>query len=183
MLLALSSRQFVQGKRRPWGFRPSFSLRGVWCLLFLCCLFSRARYPHRFGETTARQPTRLHAVIPTLCLRTQRLNRLRLKPLVYFTANDDPAALTQAVLYVLRNEIRRWVKFVRVYPTIQDVPVIKPAVYDHINREFPSGPLRGWEAVSCLSLCVCVRAGVRVHVCMRACVHVCVCLNAIVQIK
>jgi len=37
------------------------------------------------------------------------------KPLVFFTNDDDPATLTQAIIYILSNEQRRWIKFVRVY--------------------------------------------------------------------
>ena len=37
------------------------------------------------------------------------------KPLVFFTNDDNPATLTQAIMYILANEQRRWIKFVRVY--------------------------------------------------------------------
>ena len=44
-----------------------------------------------------------------------KIASLTSKPLVFFTNDDNPATLTEAIMYILANEQRRWIKFVHVY--------------------------------------------------------------------
>ena len=60
------------------------------------------------------------------------------KPLVYFTKDDSPKALANAVRYVLANEQRCWIKFVRVYSKKSDVPVKVPIVYQYLLDSHPN---------------------------------------------
>ena len=60
------------------------------------------------------------------------------KPLVYFTKDDSPKALANAVRYVLANEQRCWIKFVRVYPTKAAVPAKVPIVYQYLLDSHPN---------------------------------------------
>ena len=60
------------------------------------------------------------------------------KPLVYFTKDDSPKALANAVRYVLANEQRCWIKFVRVYAKKADVPVKVPIVYQYLLDSNPN---------------------------------------------
>ncbi|KNC50095.1 uncharacterized protein AMSG_05865 [Thecamonas trahens ATCC 50062] len=59
------------------------------------------------------------------------------KPLVYFTNHDDPVVQAKVVRYVLNNELRRWIKFVRVYPHRTTVPGAIPASYLYLQRQHP----------------------------------------------
>jgi hypothetical protein len=60
-----------------------------------------------------------------------------MKPMVFFTNNDDPQVLAAAMMYILANEQRRWVKFVRVYDTEDVLPRDLPPVYASLGEFFP----------------------------------------------
>ena len=84
---------------------------------------------------------------PRSCLRNIKANihnwacrylqSLTHKPVVYFTKDDSPKALANAVRYVLANEQRCWIKFVRVYKTEKDIPDDAPEVYQYLLDSHP----------------------------------------------
>merc|ERR1712113_930372 len=47
---------------------------------------------------------------------------LEKKPLIFFTSNDEPRVLLEAIRYFQTNEIRIWYKFVRVYESKDALP-------------------------------------------------------------
>ena len=68
---------------------------------------------------------------------SRQLRTLTQKPVVYFTKDDSPKALANAVRYVLANEQRIWIKFVRVYERESDIPEHVPDVYQYILDSHP----------------------------------------------
>eukprot|EP00163_Fabomonas_tropica_P032483 TRINITY_DN817_c0_g1_i9.p1 TRINITY_DN817_c0_g1~~TRINITY_DN817_c0_g1_i9.p1 ORF type:complete len:718 (-),score=152.92 TRINITY_DN817_c0_g1_i9:984-3137(-) len=70
----------------------------------------------------------------------RKCEELRQKPMVYFTASDDPRILRLALEYMTTNELRLWVKLVRVYKDPADMPKDgeAPPVYDLLNRMYPN---------------------------------------------
>lgn len=64
-----------------------------------------------------------------------RLDSYQDKPLIYFTSQDSPPELARAIQYLLQNEQRRWIKFVRFYK--EHVPEEEPAVYNALRKLYP----------------------------------------------
>merc|ERR1719397_289351 len=67
-----------------------------------------------------------------------RAIQLQKKPILFFTNNDEPPVLLQAIQYFLSNEVRRWYKFVRVYEKKEMVPKEAPQIYKSLQRLFIS---------------------------------------------
>ena len=59
------------------------------------------------------------------------------KPIVYFTKDDSPEELNTAIRYMLANEQRRWIKFVRVFPDDASLPEDIPSVYRFLEYAYP----------------------------------------------
>jgi len=59
------------------------------------------------------------------------------KPIVYFTKDDAPEELNTAIRYMLSNEQRRWIKFVRVFPNEESLPTEIPGVYTFLEYAYP----------------------------------------------
>jgi len=62
--------------------------------------------------------------------------RLQEKPLVFFTNNDDPPVLLDAIQYFKNNEVRRWIKFVRVFDNKSEMPQSIPRIYKSLGELF-----------------------------------------------
>ena len=59
------------------------------------------------------------------------------KPIIYFTKDDSPEELNTAIRYMLSNEQRRWIKFVRVFPNEESLPSEIPGVYKFLEFSYP----------------------------------------------
>ena len=59
------------------------------------------------------------------------------KPIIYFTKHDSARTLSTVVRYVLTNEQRRWIKFVRVVPSAEFVPDSVPMPYAFLQEAYP----------------------------------------------
>jgi len=66
---------------------------------------------------------KIHDPLVTSCIKLEE------KPLVFFTSNDDPPVLLDAIRYFLKNESRCWYKFVRVYEDKNSLPSVIPPIY------------------------------------------------------
>ena len=64
--------------------------------------------------------------------------RLENKPLVFFTSTDSPAVQAKVIAYVSQNELRKWVKFIRVYGSADDVPSSMPRSYQMLGEQHPN---------------------------------------------
>ena len=68
---------------------------------------------------------------------TERAQDITEKPLIYFTKHNSPRTLSTVVRYVLANEQRRWIKFVRVVPSSHAVPLDVPMPYLFLQEAYP----------------------------------------------
>eukprot|EP00949_MAST-11_sp_MAST-11-sp1_P001763 g1763.t1 len=59
------------------------------------------------------------------------------KPAVYFTKDDGAQELNAAIRYILNNEQRRWIKFVRVFPSENAIPARVPEIYAFLQDAYP----------------------------------------------
>ena len=59
------------------------------------------------------------------------------KPIIYFTKDDSAEELNTAIRYMLSNEQRRWIKFVRVYESVNALPSKIPQVYKFLEYAYP----------------------------------------------
>ena len=90
------------------------------CCLWLPCCGCMSRIVDRLHEWSARE-----------------ILHLTKKPIVYFTKDDSPEELNTAIRYMLNNEQRRWIKFVRVYPSEDSLPEELPSVYKFLEFAYP----------------------------------------------
>ena len=68
---------------------------------------------------------------------SNQILHLTKKPIVYFTKDDSPEELNTAIRYMLSNEQRRWIKFVRVFPNEESLPKEVPGVYKFLEYAYP----------------------------------------------
>jgi Na+-translocating ferredoxin:NAD+ oxidoreductase RnfE subunit len=66
-----------------------------------------------------------------------RMIALEQKPLVFFTADDEPTTLLNAILYFRKNEARKWYKFVRVFDNKSQFPANPPDIYKALGKLIP----------------------------------------------
>ena len=98
-------------------------------------------------DTTLKHPRRqcrfLCCYIPCCCSTSidrlhewssNQILHLTKKPIVYFTKDDSPEELNTAIRYMLSNEQRRWIKFVRVFPNEESLPKEIPSVYTFLGK-------------------------------------------------
>ena len=99
------------------GEPPAAALKAGWCAGFFGSSHHCWSNVHRWAIDQRREVTE--------------------KPIIYFTKHASPRTLTTVIRYIVANEQRRWIKFVRVVPSEAQVPPEVPASFVFLQEAHP----------------------------------------------